>query len=172
MIEHIHVDPKLKKCLAELKKGSRRAGLAADRVETIISELKRGETPPGAVCAFTRNGETRIKGCRKYNLGAGYRMVTLKQDNDLYLLFAGTHDECGRWIENNREHLPLEMIAQRSKTIRWSGPKSMASSSKLSPQPEMEPDEDWILPLSDQDLRTVFSGLVGKKCIKKRTKTC
>lgn len=160
MIRNIHVDPKLEKCLSVLKRGSRRACLAADRAKAIIEELKRGETPPGEICSFTRNGEGRIKGCRKYDLGAGYRLVTLKQESDLYLLFAGTHDECSRWIENNRDGLPLELIAERSHTIEWPGQiKEMSSSTASLPQ-DLDPEEDWIAPLSDKELRMVFSGLV------------
>lgn len=160
MIENIHVDPKLEKCLSVLRKGSRRACLAADRTETIIKELKRGKTPPGDICNFTRHGEGRIKGCRKYDLGAGYRLVTLKQDNDLYLLFAGTHDECSRWIDNNRAHLTLESIAERCDTIKRPGLKKMKSPSTHASPNDLEAEEDWIPPLSDKDLRMVFSGLV------------
>jgi hypothetical protein len=160
MIDTIHLDPKLEKCLAALRKGCRRDTLAAERVESIIEELKRGKTPPGQVCAFTGGGEARIKGCRKYNLGAGYRLVTLKQGSDLYLLFAGTHDECARWIENNRDRLPLKMIAERSRTLRRDARKP-ATETENSPPPEAESDEDWIPPLDDQDLRVIFSGLVG-----------
>lgn len=161
MIERMHLDPKLEKCLATLRKSSRRACLAANRVETIIMEVKRGKLPPEEMCAFTRNGEARIKGCRKYNLGAGYRLVTLKQGNDLYLLFVGTHDECSRWIENNREHLPLEMIAGRCRTVARSLPKQTVT--RPSTPPDTEPEEDWLSPLTDQDLRVVFSGLLGNK---------
>jgi hypothetical protein len=160
MIEKIHIGPKLEKCLSLLRKGSRRACLAAERTAAIIEELKRGETPPGDICSFTRNGEARIKGCRKYDLGAGYRLVTLKQENDLFLLFAGTHDECSRWIENNRDHLLLEIIAERSHTINWAGQKWVRSSSPPSRPQDLDPDEDWIAPLSDKDLRVIFSGLV------------
>jgi hypothetical protein len=162
MIENIRVDPKLDKCLTAMRKGSRRACLAADRVDAIVADLKRGGTPPGDLCTFTRNGEGRIKGCRKFDLGAGYRLVTLKQGNDLYLLYAGTHDECGRWIENNRNHLPLKMIADRSESIRWSGGKIIPPPAPSSPS-ETEPEEDWIAPLSDHDLRLVFCGLVGEE---------
>lgn len=162
MIERIHLDSKLEKCLATLKRGSRRAGLAADRVETIIVEVKRGKLPPGEMCTFTRNGETRIKGCRKYDLGAGYRLVTLKQGDDLYLLFVGTHNECDRWIENNREHLPLEMITKRCRTVKRSV-REKAPSAKASRLPDKEPDEDWIPLLTNRDLRIIFSGLVGGK---------
>lgn len=160
MIENIHVDPKLEKCLSVLRKGSSRACLAADRTEAIIEELKQGQTPPGDICSFTRNGEGRIKGCRKYDLGAGYRLVTLKQDNDLYLLFAGTHDECSRFIDNNRDGLSLASIAERSDTVKRSGLKKEIVSSTPSSSNDAETDEDWIPPLSDKDLRMVFSGLV------------
>lgn len=160
MIERMHLDPKLEKYLATLRKGSRRACLAADRVETIIMEVKRGKLPPEEKCTFTRNGEARIKGCRKYNLGAGYRLVTLKQGDDLYLLFVGTHDECDRWIENNREHLPLEMIAGRCRTVARSRPKQTVA--RPSTPPDMEPEEDWLPPVTDRDLRFVFRGIVGR----------
>jgi hypothetical protein len=162
MIEQIHLDPKLEKNLAALKKGSRRESLVADRVDTIITEAERGRLPSSKTCKFTRNGEDRIKGCRKIDLGGGYRLITLKQGKDLYLLFVGTHDECGRWMENNRVIFPLEMIAQRCRTVN----RALFDDSpslKHVPEPELEPEEDWIAPLSDQDLRMVFSGLVGKK---------
>lgn len=160
MIERIHVDSRLKKNLAALRKGSRRACLAAERTEAIIEGLKHGRTPPGAICAFTRNGEARIKGCRKFNLGAGYRLVTLKRENDLYLLFAGTHDACSRWIANNYEQLTPDCIAERSDTIRRPGSRKETSPTGSKPPPAADADEDWIPALSDQDLRAIFSGLV------------
>lgn len=160
MIENIHVDPKLDKCLSVLRKGCRRACLAADRTDAIINELKRGEMPPGDICSFTRHGEGRIKGCRKYDLGAGYRLVTLKQDNNLFLLFAGTHDECSRWIDNNRAHSTMESIAERCDTIKRPGIRKRTVASKHATSNDLEADEDWIPPLSDKDLRMVFSGLV------------
>lgn len=162
MIERIHLDPKLEKHLAALRKGGRRKNLVADRVVTIIDEVKRGQLPPEEVVAFTRNGEGRIRGCRKYDLGAGYRLITLKQGDDLYLLFVGTHDECDRWVENNRLHLPLELIAERCRTISRSVPDKIPSSKSDLPN-RQEPEEDWIPPLSDRDLRLVFSGLLDNK---------
>ena len=162
MIERIHLDPKLEKNLAALRKGGRRKNLVAERMETIIDEVKRGRLPPEGVAAFTRNGEGRIRGCRKYDLGAGYRLITLKQGDDLYLLFVGTHDECDRWVENNRLHLPLEMIAERCHTVNRSvQDEALFVQSDL--QNHREPEEDWIPPLTDQDLRVVFSGLLGNK---------
>lgn len=88
-------------------------GFAVSQPEAPVLSNKLGNTvldfrlPSSNACNFTRNGEDRIKGCRKVDLGGGYRLGTLKQGKDLYLLFVGTHDECGRWVENNRLHLPL-----------------------------------------------------------------
>jgi hypothetical protein len=162
MIERIHLDPKIEKNLAALRKSGRRESLVADRVEAIIAEAERGRLPSPKTCNFTRNGEDRIKGCRKYDLGGGYRMITLKQGVDLYLLFVGTHDDCGRWIENHRIDLNLEMVAERCRTISrvnadepWPGESSGSAA--------QEPDEDWLPPVSDHDLRVVFSGLLGDK---------
>ena len=160
MIDRIHLDTKLDKCLAALKKGSRRACLAADRVETIIAELKAGQTPPQELCAYTRRGEARIKGCRKFNLGAGYRLVTLKQDNDLYLLYVGTHDACARWIENNREQLLLDVIEDRCRTLKRRPPAESGSGQQPAPPPECSADDDWLPPIDDKDLRMIFSGLI------------
>jgi hypothetical protein len=69
MIERIHLDPKLEKILAVLRKCGRRERLVADRVEAIIAEVKRGQLPPEEVASFTRNGEGRIRGCRKIRPG-------------------------------------------------------------------------------------------------------
>ena len=163
MIKRIHVDPKIEKCLAALRKSNRRAVLAADRVQTIIDELERGILPPGEICTFTKNGDARINGCRKYDLGAGYRLVSVKQGSDLYLLFVGTHDECSRWIENNRAQLPLGIITGRCRTLTRTRRHEQPCPQPASMTTDQEGGDDWITALSDQDLRMIFSGLVGSK---------
>lgn len=160
MIERIHVDPKLEKCLAALRKGSRRASLVADRVEAIIAALECGGTQPGDLCTYTRNGEARIKGCLKVDLGAGYRLVTLKHEQDLFLLYAGTHDACMRWIENNHEHMLIEVIAERCRTIRRPTGGEKGSSWRTDKPPSCDHDEDWLPPIDDRDLRIIFRGLI------------
>jgi hypothetical protein len=69
MIQRIHLDPKLEKILAVLRKGDSRRNRVADRVEAIIAEAKRGQLPPEEVAAFTRNGEARIRGPANTILG-------------------------------------------------------------------------------------------------------
>lgn len=166
MIERIHLDPKLNKCQTALKKGSSRAGLAADRLETIVAEARCGKLPPAEMVTFTHNGEARIKGCRKYDLGGGYRLVTLKNGSDLFLLFAGNHEECSRWIENNRDQLRLEMITERCQTIARSASRNRETTASIAPRNE-DGQADWITPPDERDLRAVFSGLIGGEAARK-----
>jgi hypothetical protein len=54
------------------------------------------------------------------------------------------------------------LIAERCRTISRSV-SDETSSVQFCLQDHQEQEEDWIPPLSDQDLRVVFSGLLGNK---------
>ena len=54
----------------------------------------------------TKHGENRIKYCRKYDLGNGCRLITVAKDGICFLLYAGTHDDCDKWLERNRGFTP------------------------------------------------------------------
>ncbi len=161
MIQTAYLDPKLDKCLNNLRRSGKKASLAADRADEIISRLRAGIFPPGQVATVTKHGELRIKGCMKYDLGSGYRLVTLKEGRRIYLLYIGSHDECHRWIENNRD-LPLEMIQERSEAIAI---KPQSSRDVSQNAPEDMPAEEYVLEdlYDDNELRHIFSGLIGKQ---------
>lgn len=164
MIQIAFLDPKLDKCLAGLRRSGKKANLAADRADEIISRLKAGIFPPGQVATVTKHGELRIKGCMKYDLGSGYRLVTLKEGRELYLLYVGTHDECHRWIENNRD-LPLNLIAERSEAFAIK-PGRERQMEKPPEEFEKEADPDVCDPeifYDDSELRQIFSGLTGNQ---------
>ncbi len=77
MINKIFIDPKLYKRLARLKRASKKALLAAKSAEEIIEEIQRGAVPLMEIGSLTRRRELRLPGCFKFNLGAGYRLITL-----------------------------------------------------------------------------------------------
>ena len=86
-----------------LARGDKKASLAAQRAEEIIERLASGDSQAiEIVSRRTKHGELRISGCRKYNLGGEYQLVCVKQDGRLAATFVGSHDDCNRWIENNR----------------------------------------------------------------------
>lgn len=50
----------------------------------------------------TNHGEHRIKHCVKRDLGDGCRLITIVDSGLTALCFAGTHDDCDKWLERNR----------------------------------------------------------------------
>lgn len=161
MITTLFLDAKLDKQLQALSQSDKKATLAAEQARDIIAKLKGGGLSSMEAGSITKHGELRIKGCVKYDLGSGYRLVTLKQGRNLYLLYAGSHDDCHRWIENNRE-LPVADIRRRSRRMMVDKP-----SSTKAPCTETEKETvDWedgdslSRELSDRQLRTLFSGLI------------
>jgi hypothetical protein len=161
MIDELYLDTKVLKHLEELRRSGKKAALAADRAEEIIAGLKSHGRVPETVATPTRHGELRVKGARKYDLGSGYRLVTFRQDQRLYLLFAGTHDSCDRWLENNRE-LPLDLIEARCRRHRIRvGAKAAGTLVRWQQEPQEE-SEDPLTAVDDSDLRRIFCGLTGE----------
>lgn len=55
----------------------------------------------------TNHGESRIKSCIKYDLGAGFRLVTINTEKLIWLLFVGNHDAANKWLDNNSGWTPI-----------------------------------------------------------------
>jgi len=103
MIRYLHHSTSLPKQLRGLLKAGKKGELAACKCEAIINDIKQYGCQCEAVFSKrTRNGEARIKNCIKYDLGGGYRLVTIKAANHLFICFVGTHDETNQWIAHHR----------------------------------------------------------------------
>ena len=112
-----------------------------------------------AIGSFTKYGEKRIKNCRKYDLGCGYRLITVERGETVFVSFMGTHDNCQRWLENNSRMKDFKAGAGR--TIRVVEKKPVKMISKMSERADnIADDHDVLEHLTDKDLRRVFSGLV------------
>jgi len=103
-----------------------------------------------------------MKYCRKYDLGRGYRLVLLQKGRHLVLLYAGTHDDCFRWIEHNKKMDYQIDDTTYSMPVRYhSRVDTSASGSGLKREP---PDDNYEADLTsrtnDRILRKVFSGLL------------
>ncbi|MBI5327322.1 MAG: UvrD-helicase domain-containing protein [Deltaproteobacteria bacterium] len=73
-----------------------------ESVDSILGKKSREVSDPFEQHKLTNHGETRIKNCFKYDLKDGYRLITVQQSNCRIFLYVGTHDECERWLEQNR----------------------------------------------------------------------
>ena len=55
----------------------------------------------------TNHGENRIKSCFKYDLGLGYRLITIHKNKTIYVTFIGNHDDCDKWLNKNSGWTPV-----------------------------------------------------------------
>jgi len=111
--------------------------------------------------SHTKYGEKRIKNCRKYDLGCGYRLITLQRGETVFIPFLGSHDECQRWLEKNSRLKAFH--AGKGSTIhiedRDSSPANLRDVESIEENMDMD-DDSFPQNLTDKDLRTVFRGLV------------
>jgi hypothetical protein len=102
-IAFLYRDAFFDKCLDELRAKGGEALIAAKKVDEFIDILLKPDRKGNrAKFRFTRNKEARIRNCKKVDLGCGYRLVCIKKDGYLALLYVGTHDDCFRWIARNK----------------------------------------------------------------------
>jgi hypothetical protein len=161
MPKQVFLDPRLDKHMDRLRRSGRKAAMAALRAAEIISRLRGGEAVVHRVGAVTKHGELRIKGVMKYDLGGGYRLVAYRHGAYFYLLFIGSHDDCNRWIENNRELTP-EQIEARCTPLRRCGP--VADPAGEGQTLDVEPlERDPLASVDEGILRRIFCGLAGER---------
>jgi len=161
-MELLFVSSKVESRIAALEKAGKHGKTLAQKATGIIDSLASGDVRShmDMVGSYTKYGEKRIKNCRKYDLGCGYRLITLQRGSCVVVPFFGTHDECQRWLENNSRMKVFNpgkgtWVCIEEKCV-YSGNRNGSNSADTSENMEDEPD----IELSDRDLRVVFSGLV------------
>lgn len=161
-MKYIFVSSKVESCIAALKKSGKSGNTLARKVTRIIDALASGKVQRHipTMDSYTKYGEKRLKNCLKYDLGCGYRLITLKRGNTVFIPFLGSHDECQRWLE---KYSPSkEFHVGKGRVIHIKGqkqpPREYFSNKDHT---DMDEDNDDILQsLTDNDLRSVFKSLV------------
>src|SRR5687768_1350207 len=72
---------------------------AAEKVMQIIANVDLGIQH---LHKLTNHGETRIEHCIKYDLPGACRLVTVQNEDVIWFLFVGDHDEVDRWLESHK----------------------------------------------------------------------
>ena len=160
-MKFIHVSKKVETCIEALNKTGKTGTTLANKVKCIIENLASGTAQHhmDAIGSFTKYGEKRIKNCRKYDLGCGYRLITLQRGETVFIPFLGTHDNCQRWLERNSRLKDFNAGAGRTIRVVEKRPAKIISRMSESADNIAE-DHDLLQHLTDKDLRRVFSGLV------------
>lgn len=153
----VHREKQFDKLLLFLEQAGGNAAIAAGNVHGVIERLlSRQEIGAEVFKKSTKHGELRIRSCRKFDLGNGYRLICLRKGNHIILLYVGTHDECDRWLDNNRG---LEVALD---------PAFSRGEQREIAEHEGEPTEDTaggdyddelMQKIDDRILREIFSGI-------------
>lgn len=86
----------------------RNSGGMAGRAYQKIGEVRTAiELGVKAASRYTNNGESRIKNCSKYELGGGYRLITIQSGDVVIFCFAGSHAEADKWLKKNAGLVPV-----------------------------------------------------------------
>jgi hypothetical protein len=161
-MKYLHISAKVESRIEDLNKSGKAGKSLAQKAIRIIESLTSGTLRHhmAAIGSYTKYGEKRIKNCRKYDLGCGYRLITLQQGTMVFIPFFGTHDECQRWLENNSR---LKRVVTGNGTlVRIFRRKQSPTSLAIGDSADLAEDAENEFPaeISDKDLRCVFSGLV------------
>jgi len=158
----IHISAEVQSRLNSLKKSGKAGVVLAQKATRVIEGFVSGAARRrlNAIGSLTKFGEKRIKKCRKFDLGCGFRLITLQQGDRVFILFLGAHDECQRWLENNSR---LKKVSVDHKAL-FEEPLSNypPDHSDNNDYEDIRQDaaDEAKLEIRDQDLRRVFCGLV------------
>ncbi|MBU0909860.1 MAG: hypothetical protein KKA54_19645 [Proteobacteria bacterium] len=152
--------PLFEKQLKALDKADKKGAQAAERAAEIIRQLAvDGWQCVAMMNKRTKRGELRVRKCLKYDLGSGYRLISLKRDSELFLLYVGTHDECDRWL-NKKRGIKLQVEPDSFIFVAENGETpSDCLADTLVEEMVDEYEEQLSAKLSDPVLRQVFRGI-------------
>jgi len=89
------------------KLGGRNRNIYA-KVQALLGGIKEEGERAFNQLPITNHGESRIKSCVKHDLGLGFRLVTVRRDKIIWLLYVGDHDDAMAWIKKNSGWTPVK----------------------------------------------------------------
>ncbi|WP_158860361.1 UvrD-helicase domain-containing protein [Lunatibacter salilacus] len=91
---------------------------AAEKIKQLVFDINSGDPSPFRSVSMTNHGESRIKNCIKYDLQGYARLITIQSNGECILKFLGTHEECDKWLNNNRNlNLGIEKGSKEIKDV-------------------------------------------------------
>jgi mRNA-degrading endonuclease YafQ of YafQ-DinJ toxin-antitoxin module len=141
--------------LATAGKNERDAGR---RAEEVISRLRYDPCDTAAENKRTHHGEQRLDRCRKYDIGCGFRLVAVKRGSRLIFTCIGSHDDCQRWLENNRGE---DLDELKSEPVPAGFPVTDTGAERAVPAGAMEEKDEYeeklMARIDDLVLREIFT---------------
>jgi len=158
MAVFIHREARFRRRLDILKRGDKKSSMAAERAQELIRKLFEEDLEfLEETYNRTKHGELRIDKCRKYDLGSGFRLICVEHDEDLFITYVGDHDDCHRWIENNRRFEP-EVNELREENLLSEGDEDGNEPTMSKDSEDMDYDDILMKQIDDNLLREIFCG--------------
>jgi len=152
--------------LEEMNIAGKKSKNAAEQCLEILDAIRtKGPSAQFLQLKRTRNGEARVEKCIKYDLGNGYRLITIRCRDCLFIPFVGTHDKADLWFEHNRLDYVYDKRALYDMERIADGQHETID---VAETPEQclrndEYEEDLFRRIDDTILRQVFKGLMGQR---------
>jgi superfamily I DNA/RNA helicase len=90
----------------------------ADKVLSLLGRAGASISPLEGM-KVTNHGEGRIRHCVKYDLGDGYRLVTIQHSKFCAFCYVGNHDDTDQWLRSNCGlTLSIDDAGQLIKTVK------------------------------------------------------
>ena len=159
-MRYVKICTKVERRIETLRQSGKAGKVIARKALSIIENLKLGAFLDYTehIGTVTKYGEKRLKNCRKYDFGNGYRLITLQKGPTIFVPFLGTHDECQRWLEINNKS--KHIASGKGTMVSVPEQEQKTKHTTCNETTELCPDE-IPLDLNENILRTVFCGLVN-----------
>lgn len=167
MVKSIHISSQILSKAELLQRSTKKGQLALHLYSNLLKLMQSTSlTAPEIYNKRTKYGENRIQNCVKYDLGDGYRLITIKAEDKLYLQFIGTHDETDNWLKKHSGFSPIASRTNypRSFSVTIVPPSSASQPSPSTPAEETDEYEAQLNDcIDDSLLQDVFRGICGYK---------
>ena len=167
MIRSIHCSRFLDRQLTALRKTGQQGDIAASQAERILVRLKTEGPNVGEILAKrTKKGENRVKNCIKYNLGSGYRLITVRVEDRLFVPFLGDHDAADRWLERQAQEgfLPIASFYSDEFLDSWRQGNNNNQDETEQPMENIDLYEEQLKSRLDENLlKVIFQGLYQRQ---------
>ena len=138
------------------KLGGRNRNIFA-KVQSLLGGIKEEGEKAFNQFSVTNHGESRIKSCVKYDLGQGFRLVTVKRDRIIWMLYVGDHEDTDKWITRNSGWTPVRASDGSIRTVR----KSANFEEHDMGGPVVPGSEKLVTRFEDQSYYEKFLGLLS-----------
>jgi hypothetical protein len=159
--QQVCLSPKVLERISWLRKAGATGLFISDKAEEIITKLKSGESwqTDRKIAPRTQHGEKRIRKCIKYDLGWGFRLITVLRNGSLFICYLGPHDESDRWLQGNSR---IKKFDAGKSTMYQVAPQKLRKETANIEAPLEGADDldDRLQGLSGQAMRRIFCGLV------------